>query len=444
MISNQQELLQNLLQLVQTCQNSIPDLSGSLPSRHKVNTGLDSDLSKLPDVISKTISDILGSFQNFQSGSELLAEEIVGCYDRLNVAFEAITKMAQCKNTRQAIQVLIDEVGRVLKCHFCIYLGTFSSAPSSAKDIPLPEKNVLYYPTNKNNDDAREFFARHKTTLQNMPAEKNNIQVTMLDYHGEYHLDHQGRGNVLVMRLTNNDANGESFGKLIFVRRKDQELYVAHEMNLAGTLVKMGSAVLGNITKAEKLDQAYLQTVTALVRATEAKDGYTSGHSSRVALMACELARYIGLADDEVQMLERAGLLHDIGKIGIRDDVLCKPGKLTDEEFNHIKTHPLQSFKVLEPIEELQPILPAIRHHHEHFDGTGYPDGLVGENIPLHARILQVADVWDALTSTRSYRTAIKTDKAIEILQKEAGTTMDPHLVAEFLDMLKQNPTTAE
>jgi HD-GYP domain-containing protein (c-di-GMP phosphodiesterase class II) len=170
----------------------------------------------------------------------------------------------------------------------------------------------------------------------------------------------------------------------------------------------------------------------------EAKDEYTSGHSTRVSEMACRLAKHIGRSEKEIKQLEWAGLLHDVGKIGIRDEVLGKTDKLTEEEFDHIKTHSVMSYKVLEPLDILRDILPAARHHHEHYDGSGYPDGLIGQEIPLLARILQIADVWDALTSTRSYRKAMTEEKAEQIMREEAGTTMDPDLVESFLIMRRK------
>jgi HD-GYP domain-containing protein (c-di-GMP phosphodiesterase class II) len=137
--------------------------------------------------------------------------------------------------------------------------------------------------------------------------------------------------------------------------------------------------------------------------------------------------------------LEWAGLLHDIGKIGIVDAVLSKPGRLTADEFDHIKTHPAQSAQVLQPVDGLRANLPIVRHHHEHNDGSGYPDGLVGEEIPLLARIIQVADTWDAITSSRSYRKAIPFDKALGIMREEAGIITDASVAHVLIDMVQQD-----
>ncbi len=186
----------------------------------------------------------------------------------------------------------------------------------------------------------------------------------------------------------------------------------------------------------QKLETAYRQTISSLVRAMEAKDEYTSGHSERVAYYACKLGEFIQLDPLEMQLLQWAGRVHDIGKIGIPDAILLKKGKLTDWEFEQIKTHPLKGYKVLEPVDALEGILLAVKYHHEHYDGSGYPDRLQGEESPLLARIIQIADVWDALTTKRPYRDSMSNHEAKQIMIKEAGTTMDPRLVTAFLDSL--------
>ena len=172
--------------------------------------------------------------------------------------------------------------------------------------------------------------------------------------------------------------------------------------------------------------------VRALVSAVDQKDTYTSGHSIRVAFYTTLLGRAFGLSEEDMKMLRWSALLHDVGKIGIRDDVLKKTGKLTKEEFDHIKEHPVRSYQVVRGISYLAGALDGVLYHHERIDGTGYPEGLVGINIPLQARIIQVADIFDALTSSRSYRSAYGWDRALKILREGSGTTSDPHLLKLF------------
>lgn len=157
----------------------------------------------------------------------------------------------------------------------------------------------------------------------------------------------------------------------------------------------------------------------SLVRALEAKDSFTHGHSERVAKLSMELGKCLGLSDRDLHPLHKGGLLHDIGKIGVKESVLLKPDKLTDEEMAHIKTHPEQGYDICLPLKTLGPCLPVIRSHHERLDGKGYPDGLVDAEIPLLAKITAVADTFDAMTHNRPYRSAMTKPQALAIFARE-------------------------
>src|SRR5262245_3576581 len=177
--------------------------------------------------------------------------------------------------------------------------------------------------------------------------------------------------------------------------------------------------------------------LVSLARALGAKDKYTEGHSQRVANYAEALGGAVGLSREERRNLRRAGLLHDIGKIGIKGDYLRKPGKLTDEEYEEVKKHPVIGFEICKPLRTMAPLVHLIRGHHERLDGLGYPDRLAGEAIPLAMRCLSTSDVYDALTSNRAYRDAMTHDEALAIMHKEAGAGMwDLRLIDTFSEML--------
>ncbi|MBI5026932.1 MAG: HD-GYP domain-containing protein, partial [Nitrospirae bacterium] len=167
------------------------------------------------------------------------------------------------------------------------------------------------------------------------------------------------------------------------------------------------------------------------------KSPWTRGHSERVTEYALKIGRALGLSDGEMEKLRIAGLLHDIGKIGTYDGVLDKPGQLTDEEYEVVKRHPGKGADVLSPISQLGDIIPWIRGHHERYDGKGYPDGLKGEEIPLQARILSVADAYDSMTAERPYRKTPGREKAIEELKRYSGIQFDPEVVDIFLKVLE-------
>ena len=193
---------------------------------------------------------------------------------------------------------------------------------------------------------------------------------------------------------------------------------------------------LENAILYERIEKSYAETIKALVLAMEAKDSYTRGHSERVTELAMKLAEKIGIADGRKRFLYWAGLLHDIGKIGISESILNKPGALDEFEFSEIKRHPVEGAKMLGQIDGLKEVVPIIKHHHENFDGTGYPDGLKGNEIPLESRILAVCDVYDAMTTIRSYRKPFSSEGAMDVIESFSGSRLDPYIVKEFLKMM--------
>jgi putative two-component system response regulator len=181
------------------------------------------------------------------------------------------------------------------------------------------------------------------------------------------------------------------------------------------------------------LKKAYLDSVKVLAEAIDAKDTYTRGHSDRVRRMSLQIAVSLGFTEERREVLEYGALLHDIGKIGIEDEILRKPGPLSPEEFQTIQQHPLVGVKIVEGIEFFKDKIPMIRSHHEHFDGKGYPDGLVGEAIPLEARIIAVPDAFDAMASLRPHRRAMSLEDILLEMEKYKGKQFDPNILKIFL-----------
>lgn len=186
----------------------------------------------------------------------------------------------------------------------------------------------------------------------------------------------------------------------------------------------------------KELKEIYNGLIFSLIYAIEAKSPWTKGHSDRVRNYALAIAKELGFGEQDMETIKTAALLHDIGKIGTYEVILDKPGKLTDEEFALIKKHPAKGEEILKPIKHLGKILPIIRHHHERIDGKGYPDGLKGDEIPLCARILHVADSFDSMTADRPYRKSPGIEYAISEFKKYSGTQFDPKVVEAFLRVL--------
>ncbi|MEG1828750.1 MAG: HD-GYP domain-containing protein, partial [Cellulosilyticaceae bacterium] len=179
----------------------------------------------------------------------------------------------------------------------------------------------------------------------------------------------------------------------------------------------------------------FIQTVETLMNAMEARDKYTQGHSHRVAEIACILAKQLGYNQFKVEKLRIAAMLHDVGKIGVSDNILNKPGKLTDEEFITIKSHPTMGEGIIKNIKKLQYILPMVKHHHERYDGKGYPDGKGGSELHLDVYIIQLADTIDAMATDRPYRKGLPKEIIIEEISKYAGTQFHPKVAEAYLEI---------
>jgi putative nucleotidyltransferase with HDIG domain len=188
----------------------------------------------------------------------------------------------------------------------------------------------------------------------------------------------------------------------------------------------------------DALDAAYLQFVETMAQALDARDPYTAGHSLRVAAYSHTLARAMGLSGQDAEEIRVAAQLHDIGKIGIPDAVLQKPGKLTPEEYGLIKLHPQIGRKILEKVGRFESLLAVVELHHENYDGTGYPYGLAGHHVPIAARIVHVADAFDAMTTSRSYRPALSLRSATREIERSAGRMFDPVVAKTFLKLIAE------
>ncbi len=220
-------------------------------------------------------------------------------------------------------------------------------------------------------------------------------------------------------------------GKLdsrVFLNGSDEMVHLGHSINtMAGSLQEL----------LDRQEQAYIQVLQSLAKALEAKDPYTAGHSGRVAKFSVKLGKFLNLSKDDMAILKQGALMHDLGKIAIPDHILNKPDKLTDEEFDIMRNHPVKTADIMKPLRHYKRHREIAAWHHERWDGNGYPDGLKGEEIPLMARIVSIADTWDAMTGDRIYRKGMSEEKAISILLAERGSGQwDPTLVDAFVQMM--------
>ena len=226
-------------------------------------------------------------------------------------------------------------------------------------------------------------------------------------------------------------------GILNLVRAQNTVSYSKLDLELINVLASQASISIENARLYQNIRDNYLKTVRGFALAVEAKDKYTHGHSENVMKYTVVLAKHLGLEGKEIEQIKYAGLLHDVGKIGVDEAILNKPGKLTPKEFDQIKKHPELGSRILENVPFFESLVPLIKHHHEFYNGKGYPSGLAGEEIPYGARILSVADAFEAMTSNRPYRKAMSREVAFDIMKKEKGSQFDPEIAEAFLEVMK-------
>lgn len=350
---------------------------------------------------------VLGKVSQEQVG---LADELLSSYEQLGIVFEVTRRLSSVRSETEIIEIYTE----------CLR----SSFYNHRVMVFRPTEDGQWCP----DDNASPMDGTLLGAIQSA-CETGTVVVEPYPHKGESDITevlvacvNAGQEKVCAIVLT------ATFGKAKF--RSADMLIMESLSTFCGDLIK-GRRLL------VELRQSSTAMVCALVNAVDQKDTYTSGHSSRVAYYATLLAQRVGLNAKDMQMLQWSALLHDVGKIGIRDDVLKKEGKLTAEEFEHMKEHPTRSCEVVREVPQLRGALDGVLHHHERYNGQGYPAGLRGEEIPLQARIVQIADIFDALTSNRSYRAAYGWEHALSILQEESGQTVDPNLAEIFDELIR-------
>jgi putative nucleotidyltransferase with HDIG domain len=228
---------------------------------------------------------------------------------------------------------------------------------------------------------------------------------------------------------------GEQVLGCMYTLDKEHGDFDSVDSKLLNSIANESAIYLENAVLFEDVHGLMMGLLHSLTSAVDAKDAYTCGHSERVAVLSRLLAQEAGLDEALVERIYMAGLLHDVGKIGVPEAVLKKPGRLTVEEFEQMKKHPAIGARILQDVKQIQDIIPGVLHHHERFDGRGYPDGLSGQNIPIMGRIICLADCFDAMTSTRTYRKAMPLEVALADIRRCSGTQFDPALTEAFLNI---------
>ncbi len=309
---------------------------------------------------------------------------------------------------REGYSCVIAHNGKEAFEYFC--RGTYSLVIS---DIRMPEK------------DGLELLRLVKAVRPNM---KFIIMTAYADVEVAVEAVHLG-ANDLLIKPFELELAVFTVKKVLEQKKMEEELESYHK-----NLKELVAERTGKLQEAyHSLKKAHLDSVKVLAEAIDAKDPYTRGHSDRVRQMSLQIATSLGFAEERIEILEYGALLHDIGKIGVKDEILRKPGPLSAEEYQTIREHPLIGVKIVEGVEFFKNKIPMIRNHHEQFDGKGYPDGLAGEAIPFEARIIAIPDAFDAMASLRPQRKTMALEEILSEMEQHSGRQFDPKILDIFL-----------
>lgn len=370
-------------------------------------------------------SQLRAHLMSLLAEKEVLGRELLRCHEQLNLVFEITGHISRLHDPDVIQSALLRRYADVMLAG-ALFLDRggccmrMEIAETGVRSLELKPENV------------RETLAALIETVR----QRRHSWAPVLSPQQAAELN---GARVLLGTLPRADTD---LGVVIALRDADEPPFDRGDVLASESVLAYGAQVLSNVLMVRHLQRTALETVCTLVNAIDAKDNYTSAHSERVGGFARITGEALGLSRGRLQTLEWAGLLHDIGKIGVPEQILNKPGVLTPDEFEQMKKHSSIGYEVLKPVAQFEPVLDAVRYHHENYDGSGYPQGLAGEQIPLDARIIHVVDVFDALTTTRPYRAAYEIPQAIALLEEGAGHVTDPEITRLFIDTLRRFMTT--
>ena len=356
---------------------------------------------------------------------DLLAEELNQAYEDLYLYSQISSQIRSLHFSRSMLKELLQGTREAMRVE--VVMARFIDTPENSVRVASSEAA-------KNLPGADAFLEGLVTGMpEHAPSFEAGFILNNSKENPQFAAMHDRPFRALLIAISNGE---HQYGWLLLVSFNMKEIFRRGEYRLLGTMTEQLALVMANTDLYRDLERFVVNLVKSMVMTIEAKDEYTRGHSDRVSKLSMRLAKEMGLEAEQLNTLQWAAILHDLGKIGTPETILNKDGRLSDNEFDAIKAHPQKGAEILKPIPQLSEALPAIRHHHERYDGSGYPDGLKGDDIPLLARIIGVADTYDAITSDRAYRAAQSHEKAMAIIADVAGVQLDPDAVSAFQRMV--------
>lgn len=382
-------------------------------------------------IAAATISSLVEHAIEREAAVGDLAKEMVTSFEELTMLYSLLPNIAAKEDTQEIGELLVAESARTLNCRRVSLLLldekkqnltvlASRGLPEEAKHTTIPVSTSI----------AGQALLDDDFLIVNNVADRPDLAALSL---GDYDTP-----SFSIVRVPLR-AQGDALGVLTATERIGDTEFTARDHKLLAGLSAVGSSALMNCRLHATINRQMLSTIEALALAVDAKDPYTHEHSRRVSNLCVATARVLGMKDpNSCREVRLAGLLHDIGKIGVADHVLRKKGPLSPDEFALIKSHAVIGARIAARVEGLEHVSKAILHHHERYDGLGYPLGLTGETTPMMAKLITVADCFDSLTSDRPYRKARSREEAVAELKRSTGTQLDPNIVKAFLEVIDQ------
>jgi len=380
----------------------------------------------LEEIANRISSEIQSQFD-----ADNITQELSDKYEELNLIYDLGRNLGRIISTEEAVQFIAER--------------THESLNSDMSIISIPEMDINVANCGRtgalplNINDRQMMRKIGEIVLEKFISDTQPSHIIVNDDCDDMQLSYLFDVPVAMLAVPVR-LKGSVNGFMGIINFNPKKAYQTGDMSLLTSLAAQMSMSITNAELYRNLRNLLLGVIKTLVFSIEAKDSYTKGHSERVSHLTMTIAGNMGLSPAEKDALQWAAILHDIGKIGVPEGILTKPGKLTDAEFMHIKEHPEKGYRILTPIVQLNNSLDGIRYHHERFDGSGYPSGLKGKDIPLYARVIAVADTFDAMTSNRAYRSKLTHKDTIAEIIRVRGKQLDPEVVDVFIKILEEGP----
>jgi HD-GYP domain-containing protein (c-di-GMP phosphodiesterase class II) len=385
----------------------------------------DIDLDALADAMDD-VAAAMSDASRLNAEMDLLATELAERYEELHLVYDIDRHLANQDLGNEVLQGLLQSCAEQLNADVACFVRPADNLTISAAHLSKPIHNLDLVLVEMRGDLFRFVSSSRATVVMNgMDDSRRPYILTDMPYKVLACPVFQGLEMPAMLTLLNHQDKPD-------FSNSDRRLGEVMAHQIANVMRMQGMfAEMRRFTE---------QMAAALIEAVEAKDPYTRGHSERVHQLSMRLGQALRLRSEEMDNLHWGSLLHDVGKIGIPDAVLCKPGRLTSDEFTFIKVHPERSYEILRHVDRLKGAIDGARHHQEKFDGSGYPHGLRGSGIPILARIIAVADTYDSITSSRAYRAGSTHEAAVTEMQRVSGTQLDPELLDVFLRVCEDDP----